>query len=56
MGHDDLHEESRAVVAQRDHVNVVGEHDSVDGTLIEACRGHKGVQSKDDEGGEGEPV
>jgi hypothetical protein len=51
--HDDLYEESRAVVAQRNHVTVVGEHVSVDGTLIEACHGHKGFQSKDDEDGGG---
>jgi hypothetical protein len=52
--HDDLYEESRAVAAQRDHAIVVGEHVSVAGTLIEACPGHKGFQSKDDEDGDGE--
>ena len=36
------------------HVTVAGEHVSVDGTLIEASPGHKGFESKDDAGGEGE--
>jgi hypothetical protein len=31
-----------------------GEHVSVDGTVIEACPGHKGFESKDDKDGEGE--
>ena len=36
------------------HVTVAGEHVSVDGTVIEACPGHKGFESKDDKDGEGE--
>jgi len=34
------------------HVTVVGEHVSVDGTLVEATPGHKGFESTDDADGE----
>jgi hypothetical protein len=34
---------------ENQHASVAGEHVSVDGTLIQACPGHKGFESEDDE-------